>query len=273
MQSNRIQGQATRGKTAANRLRQIDVLSLKYDKNVLTRRDGAFANACWLDLGFGAEPVTTLESAKRFRRFNSTLPVVGVEIDAERVALANQFSDELTQFYLGGFNFSLPNQQKVRAMRAYNVLRQYDETAVHQAYDAMCQRILPGGLLVEGTSNPYGRYSVTNLIRRVEAEGEQRCWQIEAMAFAYRFKSEFEIKELQTVLPKNLIHKVVPGQPIYQFFEAWKTAAAHQAHTKTWGNRQWFVNTAIALQQAGFNILLNKWWLRHGILLWRNPNI
>ncbi|NTS75933.1 hypothetical protein HR060_03545 [Catenovulum sp. SM1970] len=274
MLSNKIQGQHTRGKTARNRLRQIDVLTLRYDANVITRQDGLFNQAKWCDLGYGAEPVTTLESAARFRQRRANLPVLGIEIDPDRVALASQFADQYTSFRVGGFNFSLLPKEKIRAIRAYNVLRQYEEQAVIDAYDAMSERILPQGLLVEGTCNPFGQYSVTNMVRRLAKPNSQgKLWHIEAMVFAYRFKTPFDPIDFQTVLPKNLIHKMVPGQPINDFFSEWKNQAQLNAHLKTWGHRQWFVGIAKALKAQGYHIDCHPWYLRHGFLVWKNPQI
>ncbi|MEZ4769307.1 MAG: hypothetical protein R2844_12875 [Caldilineales bacterium] len=62
------QGQPTRGKTAPNRLRRVDNFLALYDPALFRREDGAFRGALYADLGFGAEPVTTLESAARLRR-------------------------------------------------------------------------------------------------------------------------------------------------------------------------------------------------------------
>ena len=39
-------------------------------------------------------PRTTLESARRFRRVNPELPILGVEIDKERVEAALPYADE-----------------------------------------------------------------------------------------------------------------------------------------------------------------------------------
>ncbi len=63
----RPQGQPTRGKTAANRLRRVDNFLLLYDASLIRRNDGPYAGAFFVDLGYGAEPFTTLESAARLR--------------------------------------------------------------------------------------------------------------------------------------------------------------------------------------------------------------
>ena len=81
----------------------------------------------FVDLGYGFDARTTLESASRFRQFNSELKILGVEIDKERVEAALPFADEKTYFRLGGFNLPLKDDEHVRLIRAFNVLRQYEE--------------------------------------------------------------------------------------------------------------------------------------------------
>ncbi|MGD9100162.1 MAG: methylase, partial [Anaerolineae bacterium] len=134
--------QSTRGKTARNRLRRVDNFVLLCAPDLVRRRDGDFVHAPFVDLGYGAEPWTTLESAARLRRLNPTLPVLGVEIDPERVAAAQPFADGLTQFRQGGFDLPLSSgadgrPQRARLIRAFNVLRQYDEAAVAGAHAAL----------------------------------------------------------------------------------------------------------------------------------------
>ena len=129
------QGQPTRGKTARNRLRRVDNFVIQYDPTLLRREDGLFKGAFFVDLGYGAEPFTTLESAERLRRLNPQLPVLGVEIDPARVAAALPNTDALTHFRLGGFNLPLRQRadgstETVRLIRAFNVLRQYEESEV-----------------------------------------------------------------------------------------------------------------------------------------------
>src|SRR5574339_1065505 len=122
--SKKPEGQPTRGKTASNRLRRVDNFLLLYEPSLLTRTDGPFARALFVDLGYGFDARTTLESAARFRRVNPHLPILGVEIERERVETALPYADEKTFFLLGGFNLPLKENEHVRYIRAFNVLRQ-----------------------------------------------------------------------------------------------------------------------------------------------------
>ncbi len=264
--SKKPEGQPTRGKTARNRLRPVDNLMLLYDPGLLTRRDGRFDNALFVDIGYGAEAFTTLESAERFRRLNPDLGILGVEIEPERVARALPFVDAHTFFRLGGFNLPLEPGEAVRAIRAFNVLRQYEEADVAPAWERMSRYVLPGGLLVEGTSNPTGAILATNMLRRTETG-----WLREALVFYTNFHLGFDPVEFQTILPKNYIHRIVPGEPIFDFFEAWKAAVAESAAMRTFGLRQWFTASAESLARRGYKLRLLKKWLNRGYLVWDNP--
>jgi hypothetical protein len=270
------EGQTTRGKTARNRLRRVDHFLLAYDPALLTRADGPFARAFLVDLGYGDEPITTLETARRLRQINPGLYVLGVEIDPERVAAAQPYADALTFFRRGGFNLPLDTwpdgtPEAVRLVRAFNVLRQYDEGAVVGAYERLFQTILPGGLLVEGTSNPFGSLWVANLVRKPLTPDGQRAWEVEAIVLGTNFRTGFDPGQFQAVLPKNQIHRVVPGEPIHHFFQDWKQAALETSALQVWGPRQWFAAAAQRLAERGYHLVLRRKWLRQGWLVWQQP--
>ena len=291
--ASRPQGQPTRGKTAPNRLRRVDTFLAGYDPSLFRRADGPFSRALFVDLGFGAEPVTTLESAARLRRLNPVLPVLGVEIDAERVAAAQPYAAPDTSFRLGGFNLPLEQGETVRCIRAFNVLRQYDEDAVAGAYALLGNCLLPGGLLVEGTSEPHGGLWVANVLRKRAAErrdgkegkegGEGKKGKEgtegtggglvhEALVFSTNFRNGFEPGDFQPVLPKNLIHRVVPGEPVYDFFAAWKRTAQETSHAQVWGTRQWFRAAAERLAQQGYDVATRPRFLSGGFLILRTAS-
>lgn len=275
--SRRPLGQLTRGKTARNRLRRVDNFLALYDPGLL-RAGGVYEGALFVDLGYGAEPITTLESAQRLRRINPALPVLGVEIDPQRVAAAQPYADELTQFRLGGFNLPLRMcsdgaPETVRIIRAFNVLRQYEEGEVAGAWAAMTDSLLPGGLLIEGTSEPSGRVWVANLLRRAEDSGRGGVsppWRQEGLLFSTNFRLGFDPGQFQAVLPKNLIHRMAPGEPIYALLEAWKRAARETMATRAWGPRQWFVAAAHRLAALGYPVVLRRKLLTNGFLLIRS---
>ncbi|MFT3890206.1 MAG: class I SAM-dependent methyltransferase [Anaerolineales bacterium] len=277
--SKKPEGLPTRGKTASNRLRRVDNFILLYEPSLLMPGSNLFADAMFVDLGYGFDARTTLESAERFRRVNPNLKILGVEIDKERVEAALPFADEKTFFRLGGFNLPLKDGEHVRLIRAFNVLRQYEEKDFSPAYERLAEYVLPGGLMIEGTSNPFGSIWCANLVRRVESGGsppkmqEQapalQKWRFETLVFSTNFRLGFDPEEFQTILPKNLIHRVVKGEPIYDFFEAWKRSAAEMSAVKIYGDKQWFIATAERLVERGYDISTQRKWLNRGFLIWK----
>jgi hypothetical protein len=83
------------------------------------------------------------------------------------------------------------------------------------------------------------------------------------------FRTEFDPGAFQPVLPKNLIHRVVPGEAIERFFADWKRAAEVASPLRVWGTRQWFGGAARALAGARWAVDLRAQWLRRGYLIVR----
>ncbi len=262
-------GQITRGKTARNRLRRVDIFASLYAASLLRQPVNPGCKSWVVDLGYGAEAYTVLESAVHLGKLNPTLPLLGVEIDQERVNAGLPYQTELIQFRQGGFNVPLLAGESIRMMRAFNVLRQYEEGEVLPAWQTMAARMQPDGLILEGTSDPYGKRLVTNLLRvRVNPAGiKTLIW--EGLLFSTNFHDGFNPEMFQPVLPKNLIHHMLPGEEIHRFFEDWKSAAQQQIATQSFGLRQHFCATAMALKAMGYSILTRKKLLRQGFLFWQ----
>lgn len=287
--SKKPEGQPTRGKTASNRLRRVDNFILLYEPSLITRTDGLFAHALFVDLGYGFDARTTLESAARLRHVGPDLRILGVEIEKERVEAALPYADEKTSFRLGGFNLPLKEGEHVRLIRAFNVLRQYEKKDFVSAYERLAQYVLPGGLMIEGTSNPFGSVWCANLARKINTEHvtlrewrsgatteESRAsltmtntqWRPESLVFSTNFRIGFDITDFQAVLPKNYIHHVLPVESIHDFFEAWKQSAAETSAMKAYGLRQWFIHSAESLAGKGYKINLQTKFLSRGYLIW-----
>lgn len=208
-------GLPTRGKTALNRLRQVDVF-------VALAHIGALTGPAPLvvDLGFGAFPWTTLEMRARWTATNPTLRVIGLEIDAQRVLAAQPYAEPpQVRFAPGGFNVAdALGGERARLIRCFNVLRQYEESAVPDALAAMGEALEPDGLLVEGTSTPSGRLVAFDVYRRT-----RRGLVHEALVFGTNFRAQVTPGHFQAILPKRLIHRMRDSGPS-SFFEAWRRA-------------------------------------------------
>lgn len=248
----------TRGKTAHQRLRRLDQFLLAFDPRGIRQADVV------VDLGYGRVPITTLEWFERLKAHNASIRMVGVERDPERVAAAMAMVTPGVSFRKGDFHLPMELDESVSILRAMNVLRQYEETAAHAAHKQLIAQIEEGGLLVEGTCDPPGRIMVVHILRRTDGEPHS-----EGLLFARSFHGDFDPRAFQAVLPKHLIHRVQPGEPIAAFFDAWSASAAHTRGIAEFGQRQFFVAAAEELSRRVAGVETRRSWLRNGWLFWR----
>ena len=151
MASKKPIGTVTRGTTNPNRLRRVDRFIASFP---IVKTHGCTV----VDLGYGASPITSVELHDRLSKLNSSIRVVGVEIDRERVERGLVVAKPGLDFLLGGFETPLPSGvASADVIRAFNVLRQYDESEVAAAWSQMQARLSANGLLVEGTCDGVSR--------------------------------------------------------------------------------------------------------------------
>ncbi|MEU5028923.1 class I SAM-dependent methyltransferase [Streptomyces milbemycinicus] len=235
-------GSATRGTTNPNRLRRMDRWIAAAHAPALRRAEAPIA----VDLGYGAAPWTAVELLGRLRTVRPDARVVGVEIDPDRVAAARPYRREGLDFAHGGFEVPLPDGARPALIRAANVLRQYDEDEVADVWRRLCARLAPGGLLVEGTCDEIGRRHVWVALT---AHGPR------TVTFAARLGSLDRPSDLAERLPKALIHRNVPGEPVHTFLRdfdrAWAAAAPYAALSA----RQRWIRSAEALRAAGWPLV------------------
>ncbi|MEU0549460.1 class I SAM-dependent methyltransferase [Micromonospora sp. NPDC005979] len=245
-------GVVTRGTTNPNRLRRVDnwIVATCADR----LRDAA--DPLVVDLGYGATPVTAVELRARLAAgVRRDVRLVGLEIDQARVAAATPAADPpgLT-FARGGFE--LAGLRPV-LVRAFNVLRQYDESDVHDAWRTMTAALAPGGVLVEGTCDELGRLASWLLL---DADGPR------TLTLAAKLTTLGSPAELAERLPKALIHRNVPGEAIHDligaFEDAWRTAAPYA----TFGPRQRWVRAVTQLKAEGWPVLSTPQRWRQGEL-------
>ncbi|WP_199830853.1 class I SAM-dependent methyltransferase [Streptomyces sp. NBRC 110028] len=246
-------GTVTRGTTNPNRLRRMDRWIAAVHGATLRRAETAVA----VDLGYGAAPWTAVELLHRLRTVRPGALVVGVEIDPARVAAARPYERDGLVFAHGGFEVPLPGGVRPVLIRAANVLRQYDEDEVAGVWRRLCARLAPGGVLVEGTCDEVGRRHVWVALG---PEGPR------TVTFAARLGSLERPSDLAERLPKALIHRNVPGEPVHTFLRDFDRAWAAAAPYATLSARQRWIRSAQALRAAG-------WPLTDGPTRWRQGEI
>lgn len=227
----------TRGTTGANRLRRADRW-LTHSPRVLSALHSS-DQPMVVDLGYGRLPVTTLELAARLRAIRPDVRVVGLEIEPERVEVARTVSDGNVEFGLGGFE--LAGLRPV-LVRAFNVLRQYPEEAVADAWHLMRSRLAPGGILIDGTCDELGRRGSWVLLDRGGPL---------SLTLACDARAIDRPSDLAERLPKVLIHQNVPGRPIHSLLEAADRAWAAEAGQSVFGPRARWRAMLSQLRTAG----------------------
>jgi hypothetical protein len=212
-----------------------------------------------VDLGFGATPVTTLELARRLERRFPHARVLGLEIDPERVRAAQAATDAAEagslRFAQGGFELAGTSPVLVRAM---NVLRQYEEDAVAAAWSAMCAR---GAVVIDGTCDEIGRRACWLLVENGQPV---------SLTLAAHLPSLERPSDLAERLPKALIARNVPGEPVHALLanldDAWATAAG----VGVFGARQRWMAMAAAVREQGWPVVgrRDRWRLGEITVRW-----
>ncbi|QFQ98369.1 class I SAM-dependent methyltransferase [Streptomyces phaeolivaceus] len=272
-------GTVTRGTTNPNRLRRMDRWIAATHGAELRRAATPLA----VDLGYGAAPWTAVELLRRLRATAPRTQVVGVEIDPARVTAAKPYECEGLTFRHGGFEVPVPGRPTL--IRAANVLRQYDEDEVAAVWERLCALLEPaapsplpasplpsssfsggfggsggsggsGGLLVEGTCDEIGRRHVWVALG---PEGPR------TVTFATRLGSLDRPSDLAERLPKALIHRNVPGEPVHTFLRDFDRAWAAAAPYASYGARQRWIRTVRTLS--------TDWPVRDGVKRWRQGEV
>ncbi len=251
-------GVVTRGTTNPNRLRRCDRW-LAGPQAWRLRRAGAAPVV--VDLGYGASPVTALELHDRLARVRPDVHVVGVEIDPARVAAARPLERPGLSFRVGGFEVPLDGGARPVVVRAFNVLRQYDEGQVEGAWSTTVARLAPDGLLVDGTCDELGRLATWVA---VTAAGPQ------SLSLSWRLRGLERPGVVAERLPKALIHRNVPGERVHRLLADLDATWARQAPQAAYGVRQRFIATATAIRDAGWPVLdgPSRWRLGELTLAW-----
>ena len=219
-------GTITRGTTNPNRLRRCDRWLAGPQAWRLRRSP---TRPIVVDLGYGSSPVTAVELHGRMRRLRHDVHVVGIEIDPDRVAAAKPLERDGLAFRRGGFEIPLRDGARPTVVRAFNVLRQYEEAEVPAAWARVQERLAPGGLLVDGTCDEIGRRATWVA---VDATGPA------SLTLSLRLGGLGWPSDVAERLPKALIHRNVPGERIHAFLADLDQAWARHAPHASWGARQ-----------------------------------
>ena len=265
--SRRAIGSITRGTTNTNRLRRVDrwLAALPVLRGT--------ADPLVVDLGYGASGVTALELHQRLAKARPDVEVVGLEIEPGRVrtAIAQLVAvrsgrtgfdpDAPIRFALGGFEVPLPEGRRATIIRAFNVLRQYDESDVAGAWTRMAARLQPDGLLVEGTCDEIGR--VASWVA-LDVGGPR------SLTVSLRLSALEAPGVVAERLPKALIHRNIPGERVHDFLRELDRLWRIHSPLAAYGAAQRWIAVAAGMREAGWPVIggRTRWRLGELTVAW-----
>jgi hypothetical protein len=229
-------GVVTRGTTSLRRLRRADRWLLDTHPGLVRTGD-----LLAVDLGYGAVPVTTTTLHSRLRAVNRSVTVVGLEIDPTRVAAATAWAVPGLRFEHGGFELA---GLRPHLVRAFNVLRQYDESEVAAAWSMMTRPLLPGGLVIDGTCDEGGRLGAWVTLDRAGPR-----------ALTLALDPHVTPSAVAARLPKALIHHNVAGQAVHRLLRDLDRQWASAASVGVFSPRQRVVRAIHGLVALGWPVL------------------
>lgn len=240
-------GNVTRGTTNPNRMRRVD----RWLTGPQAWRLRGAVDPLVVDLGYGATPATAVELFERLRTVRADVRVCGIEIEPERVRVAKALERPGLTFQVGGFELPLPGRPVL--VRAFNVLRQYEEADVAGIWRLVQSRLAPGGLFIDGTCDEIGRR-----VTWVALDAGRPL----SLSMSVRFGTFDLPSEIAERLPKALIHRNVPGEPVHRLMQAMDRAWLESAPLAPFGNRQRWQAMCRALLDGG-------WPVQDGPARWR----
>jgi hypothetical protein len=256
------QDQRTRGRTRPGRLRALDAYLAHAERDLLL----APGHALVVDVGVGEHPWTTLEFAAALRAVNPGLSVLGVDLEPHRVLAAQDHANGNTHFRLGGFHLPLQAGEEVRLLRAMNLLRAYPPAAVPGIHQRLGQQLLPGGLLVEGSSDAQGAVVVAHLLRAT-GSGLRR----EGLLFHTDFSRGFAPRLMRDWLPRDLRRRVKPGEWVHGFFQTWTSSWEAVRAGRRREAPEAFRLSVLELATRERGVSTDPWLLAQGTVTWCPP--
>jgi hypothetical protein len=232
-------GNVTRGTTNPNRMRRVD----RWLTGPQAWRLRAAEDPLVVDLGYGATPATAVELFDRLRGARPDVRVCGIEIEPERVRAAKSLERPGLSFRVGGFELPVPGRPVL--VRAFNVRRPYEEADVAALWPLVQGRLCPGGLFGEGERDEIGRR-----VTGIALDADRPL----SLSMSVRFGSFDLPSDLAERLPKALIHRNVPGEPVHRLMQAMDRAWLESAPLASFGNRQRWQAMCKALRDGGWPV-------------------
>ena len=168
---------------------------------------------------------------------------MGLEIDPDRVARARGTQEPGLSFELGGFEVPAPTTPVL--IRAANVLRQYPVESVQQHWEQLLSRCTTA--VIDATCDELGR--LCSWIGLVPGQGPA------TFTISMQLSSIEQPSDVAARLPKALIHRNIPGEPVGDFLARLDALWRKHAPLATYGPRQRWLAVVEELATSDIDVI------------------
>lgn len=242
----------TKRRTAAARLAWLD-------QYLCLGRPVELRQIHMVDVGFGANPTTSIETLARLKAWNISLTAVETEPYLVDNAQSGVQADGLSiSFRVGDFRLSncVGVDENVGIIRCANVLRGYREDEVEPAWRSMAEVLREGGVLLDATCDSHGAVGSCLVLRKRQGQLHR-----EALVFHTDFSRGFAPRMFRDVLPRIYRRRAKPRSPLANFFDGWHVISDALSHTSIQRRFEQSVSQHPEMQ-----------WLAPGLAHWLPPD-
>lgn len=275
----------TKGNTYPKRLRMIDQFICGMLPSLLghSALRPMMDQACAVDLGIGVVPITTTELYTALG--GSASKLIGVDQDEGRIAGARKgYMKSGLTYRLGGFRLPMREGERVKLIRAMNLMRQYPQEEAREAVAQLVEQLEPGGVAVVGNCDLWGTFAVAGLHGK-DLDGNHvhhgTLFSYDHTATKPRCRtSSFEPQRFREVMPEHLWHSSgTRGGEIDHFLHTWQQEVASlsgpskpgAASSPSLRGSQFVASARATSKRQIRGIMKNGGWLERGLMFWRHP--
>lgn len=253
------------GRSRPGRLHQLDAWIVEHAAPLLARRDGDWQRAWVVDVGVGDPPEPTLELHRALAQRWPDIGVLGVDIVPSYVSALAECAPPGLTARLGGASLPVGEGEAARLVRAVNLLRGAREHRVDEGLRALAAPLLPGGWLVEGSTDTPGDVGVFRILR-----SDSHGLTPQFFLLTTTFERGFDPRLFTAWLPRGLGRHARPAPSLQARFDRWSRSVAQARESGFRQPRQTFVAAAedLALHDRAL-VRTPEWWAR-GLMWWRD---
>ncbi len=186
---------------------------------MLVRDDGPWADALVVDVGIGTPPDATIALHAAVRTVAPRARTIAVDVVPAYLDALVARAQVGIEGRLGGDALPIRAGEAARVVRAVNLLRRAHPSRIDAALATLAAPLLPGGWLIEGSTDTDGDVGVVRVLAR-DGEGLVPT----ALVVFTTFARGFDPRLFTAWLPRGLGRHARPGPALAERFARWAAA-------------------------------------------------